>query len=254
MCGEVCVGPRLVRAQSAERPECHLRTRGHRRAIPPVRGSRAPMMSRPGKCTTLSQLQCAHNVIILFRSAPLNSYERSVVLGREEDAMRQQLLGRVLCKEAYARLGYVQSVDPQRARVIENKIVGMARSGQILKELTDTQLTRIMEGIKETRSVTHSQIKYERRSSLLDTLGLDPAYASKLGVEIEGWDSPVAEKENSLSESLSPQAPPPISPFPAPQPTLLLAFNQQPHSPGWQNTLAPCHAHTYPVLPESRVA
>jgi len=48
---------------------------------------------------------------------------------REEESMRQQLLGRVLSKEAYTRLGNVQSVDPKRVRVIEDKIIAMARSG-----------------------------------------------------------------------------------------------------------------------------
>ena len=55
--------------------------------------------------------------------------------GREEDQMRQQLLSRVLDKEAYARLGNVQSIDPRRARHVEDRIISMARSGQILEEV-----------------------------------------------------------------------------------------------------------------------
>jgi DNA-binding TFAR19-related protein (PDSD5 family) len=49
--------------------------------------------------------------------------------------MREQLLGRVLSKEAYARLGNVQSVDPGRARLVEDRILNMARTGRLLQEV-----------------------------------------------------------------------------------------------------------------------
>ena len=62
-----------------------------------------------------------------------------------------QLLGRVLSKEAWERLGNLQAVDPAHARSVEDRVMGMARSGQILQQLTDAQLKRIMEGIKSAR-------------------------------------------------------------------------------------------------------
>lgn len=65
--------------------------------------------------------------------------------------MRMQLLGRVLSKEAWERLGNLQAVDPAHARSVEDRVMGMARSGQILQELTDAQLKRIMEGFKSAR-------------------------------------------------------------------------------------------------------
>lgn len=113
---------------------------------------------------------------------------------REEEAMRQQLLGRVLSKAAYERLNNVISVDPNHARAVSDRVIGMARSGQLLQEMTDAQLERIMKGTKKSRTTTNSQIKYQRRSSLLDTIGLDPAYARKLGIETEGWDAPLEEE------------------------------------------------------------
>jgi DNA-binding TFAR19-related protein (PDSD5 family) len=57
---------------------------------------------------------------------------------REEQQMRDQLLGRVLSKEAYYRLGTVQSVDPKRARLIEDRVIDMARTGQLLQEVRET--------------------------------------------------------------------------------------------------------------------
>jgi len=54
---------------------------------------------------------------------------------REEDQMRQQMLSRVLSREAQERLNNVQAVDPKRARRIGDHIIGMARSGQLLQEV-----------------------------------------------------------------------------------------------------------------------
>ena len=50
-----------------------------------------------------------------------------------------------------------------------------------------------------TRSVRNSKIKYDRRFSVLDTIGLDPEHARKMGIEIEGWDAPI-QQEDPLSE------------------------------------------------------
>ena len=49
--------------------------------------------------------------------------------------MRQQMLSRVLSREAQERLNNVQAVDPKRARRIGDHIIGMARSGQLLQEV-----------------------------------------------------------------------------------------------------------------------
>ena len=49
--------------------------------------------------------------------------------------MREQFLGRILSKDAYSRLGNLQSVDPKRARLIEDRILNMARAGQLLQEV-----------------------------------------------------------------------------------------------------------------------
>lgn len=57
--------------------------------------------------------------------------------------MRDQLLGRVLSKDAYYRLGTVQSVDPKRARLIEDRVIDMARTGQLLQEVRDRNQSRL---------------------------------------------------------------------------------------------------------------
>ena len=145
-----------------------------------------------------------------MRNIPRGNAERATPgeAGREQkpskeaeemEQMRTQLLGRVLSREAYERLGNVQTVNPERARLVEDKVLAMARSGQLLQELTDSQMLRILEGTKPPKSLS-KKIKFQRRSSVFDTIGLDPEYARKLGVETEGWDSPLSEFDNPASE------------------------------------------------------
>ena len=125
----------------------------------------------------------------------------------EEEQMRQQLLSRILSREAFERMRNVQFSNPKRAAQIEDKLVFMARSGQLLQALTDAQLVRIMEATQAPRTFASKKIKYQRRSSMLDTLGLDPEYAKKLGVEIGGWDMPLEEADRAHSEYSSVEVP-----------------------------------------------
>ena len=125
----------------------------------------------------------------------------------EDAQMRQQLLSRILTRQAFERLRNVQFSNPKRAAQIEDKLVFMARSGQLLQALTDAQLVRIMEATQAPRTLASKKIKYQRRTSVLDTLGLDPEYAKKLGVEIGGWDMPVEEADGSHSEYSSVEVP-----------------------------------------------
>ena len=71
----------------------------------------------------------AEKDVYIYMSTEEGSIYICIYIFRDEESMRQQLLGRVLSKEAYTRLGNVQSVDPKRVRVIEDKIIAMARSG-----------------------------------------------------------------------------------------------------------------------------
>ena len=61
---------------------------------------------------------------------------------REEDQARQQMLSRILGREAQERLNNVQAVDPKRARRIGDHVIGMARSGQLLQEVCAPALLR----------------------------------------------------------------------------------------------------------------
>ena len=44
-----------------------------------------------------------------------------------------------------------------------------------------------------------SKVRFSRRGSLLDTIGADPEYAAKFGINITGWDAPLDEESSTDS-------------------------------------------------------
>ncbi|KAK6522052.1 hypothetical protein TWF281_002621 [Arthrobotrys megalospora] len=67
---------------------------------------------------------------------------------REAEAeARKSMLSQILTPEANDRLGRIALVKADRARDLENRLIMMARSGQIRQRITDTELRGMLESV-----------------------------------------------------------------------------------------------------------
>jgi len=85
----------------------------------------------------------------------------------QQEAMKQSLLGQCLDQSARTRLNTIKTVKPEKAQMVENMIIQMARSGQIPGKLCDKDLVSIMERINSTTE-RKTTVKFDRRRANLD--------------------------------------------------------------------------------------
>ena len=68
-----------------------------------------------------------------------------------DDAMRKNILSRMLSKEAHERLSRVRAVKPEMAAQLENYMVTLFQSGQIKTEISDEQLKQILDKVTQKK-------------------------------------------------------------------------------------------------------
>jgi programmed cell death protein 5 len=67
------------------------------------------------------------------------------------EAMKKKLLGRMLTKEAYERLGRVRFANPELAAQVEVYLLQLLQSGKMAENVTDGQMTEILKLLSEKR-------------------------------------------------------------------------------------------------------
>ena len=67
------------------------------------------------------------------------------------EAMKKKLLGQILTKEAYERLGRVRFVSPNLAAQAEVYLLQLYQSGGLNKNITDGQMTEILKLLSERK-------------------------------------------------------------------------------------------------------
>lgn len=70
---------------------------------------------------------------------------------KQLEAMKKQLLGKILSKEAYERLGRVRYANPELASQAEMYILQVYQSGMIKESMTDEQLKDVLRKLSEKR-------------------------------------------------------------------------------------------------------
>ncbi|EPS36767.1 hypothetical protein H072_9622 [Dactylellina haptotyla CBS 200.50] len=85
-----------------------------------------------------------------------------------EDEARKTVLTQILTPEANDRLGRIALVKADRARDLENRLIMMARSGQIRQRITDNDLKAMLEGASEQGKKEESKVVFQRRRVALD--------------------------------------------------------------------------------------
>lgn len=63
--------------------------------------------------------------------------------------MRQTMLSQILTPEAADRLGRIRLVKESRATTVENRLITLARSGQLPGKVTEDQLKQLLGAVAE---------------------------------------------------------------------------------------------------------
>ncbi|KAF3941475.1 hypothetical protein ABW19_dt0209887 [Dactylella cylindrospora] len=85
-----------------------------------------------------------------------------------ETEARKSILTQILTPEANDRLGRIALVKAERARDLENRLIMMARSGQIRQRVTDDDLRAMLEGASEAQKKEENKVVFQRRRGVLD--------------------------------------------------------------------------------------
>jgi programmed cell death protein 5 len=67
------------------------------------------------------------------------------------EALKKQILSKILSKEAYERLGRVRSVNPELASQAELYLLQIYQSGKLKENVTDQQMKEILKLLSEKR-------------------------------------------------------------------------------------------------------
>ncbi|MCJ1274507.1 hypothetical protein MMC21_002303 [Puttea exsequens] len=68
---------------------------------------------------------------------------------RQEDEARASILSQILTPEAADRLGRIRLVKESRAADVENRLIMLARSGQLRSKVTEDQLKELLGAMAE---------------------------------------------------------------------------------------------------------
>ncbi|XXH03139.1 Ubiquinone biosynthesis protein [Hypoxylon texense] len=70
---------------------------------------------------------------------------------QQEAEARQSILNQILHPEAADRLGRIRLVKEERATDVENRLIMLARTGQLRQKVTEAQLKELLNAVAENR-------------------------------------------------------------------------------------------------------
>ena len=76
---------------------------------------------------------------------------------KQIEALKRQLLIKILTKDAYERLGRVRMVDPNTANNAELYILQVYQAGKIEKPLNDDQMKEILKLLSQKKDINISR-------------------------------------------------------------------------------------------------
>jgi programmed cell death protein 5 len=69
----------------------------------------------------------------------------------EEAEARQNILNQILHPEAADRLGRIRLVKEQRATEVENRLIMLAKTGQLRQKVTEDQLKELLNAVSDNK-------------------------------------------------------------------------------------------------------
>ncbi|QDS67967.1 hypothetical protein FKW77_009058 [Venturia effusa] len=82
---------------------------------------------------------------------------------QKEQEARQGILNQILLPEAADRLGRIRLVKASRATDVENRLIMLARSGQLRSKVTEEQLKDLLSSLSENEAQNEQKITVNRR-------------------------------------------------------------------------------------------
>ncbi|XP_072169382.1 programmed cell death protein 5-like [Diadema setosum] len=90
-----------------------------------------------------------------------NEKEQAEAQKREQE-MKNSMLAQLLDQSARARLNSIALVKPEKAKMVEDMLIRMARTGQIPGKIGEEQLKSFLEQVSEKTSRS-TKVKFDRR-------------------------------------------------------------------------------------------
>eukprot|EP00238_Polyblepharides_amylifera_P002844 CAMPEP_0196584992 /NCGR_PEP_ID=MMETSP1081-20130531/49272_1 /TAXON_ID=36882 /ORGANISM="Pyramimonas amylifera, Strain CCMP720" /LENGTH=130 /DNA_ID=CAMNT_0041906397 /DNA_START=73 /DNA_END=465 /DNA_ORIENTATION=+ len=87
---------------------------------------------------------------------------------RAMEDQRSSMLAQVLLPAARERLSRISIVKPEKARQVENMILGRAQRGQIGERVGEDQLIKFLEQMNEETSETKTKVTVNRRRDIMN--------------------------------------------------------------------------------------
>nr|CAH0109332.1 unnamed protein product [Daphnia galeata] len=86
---------------------------------------------------------------------------------KQQEDMKNSILSQVLNQSARARLNTIRIAKPEKAAMVENLLVNMARRGQIGGQLGENELKGLLEQVSQ-QTKQETTVKFDRRRAALD--------------------------------------------------------------------------------------
>ncbi|KAI0192802.1 double-stranded DNA-binding domain-containing protein [Astrocystis sublimbata] len=83
--------------------------------------------------------------------APGGGQSQAEAQQQQEAEARQSILNQILHPEAADRLGRIRLVKESRAAEIENRLITLARTGQLRQKVTEAQLKELLSAVAENK-------------------------------------------------------------------------------------------------------
>ncbi|RNA29333.1 programmed cell death 5 [Brachionus plicatilis] len=87
---------------------------------------------------------------------------------KQQADMKNSILAQVLTQDARSRLNTLALTKPEKAQMVENHLVQLARSGQIMGKFGEDQLKNLLEKLSE-QTQKKTVVKYDRRRMAIDS-------------------------------------------------------------------------------------
>merc|ERR1712038_1497787 len=87
---------------------------------------------------------------------------------QQQEEMKNGMLSQLLDQQARARLNTIAVAKPEKAKMVENMLIQMARTGQINGKLGEEQLKNLLERVSSQTQKT-TTVKFDRRRAALDS-------------------------------------------------------------------------------------
>ncbi|CAJ0943987.1 unnamed protein product, partial [Mesorhabditis belari] len=94
--------------------------------------------------------------------------EKAREMAEKQENAINQMLSQILEQPALVRLSNLAAAKPEKAQLVQQTIINMAKRGQIVGRMSDESLKALLEKVSEQTHKT-TTVKFDRRRVALDS-------------------------------------------------------------------------------------